>query len=255
MMNFLYFHLLDLETLSELNSIEDCCRFVEDIRRVALELGLYEDKKWMADYAATRLGGQALLWHALELNGGTRSNWDRLQLAIIERAQGADADSPAEFRRRLGSNQSILTTSSARTTWSQGGSLSSSFLHGPDAPLVDSPASDASHIGILYTSIANSSRTRSDSSQSSVPRGSYAAPELGKLLLKDYTGDIHYVGVSISLYGLFKRTSKENEALYLKVDRDLGKLYLQSPRSWSRTLGITWDIDQDRNPRLGKGSK
>ncbi|KAG8903963.1 hypothetical protein FRC01_008912, partial [Tulasnella sp. 417] len=57
------------------------------------------------------------------------------------------------------------------------------------------------------------------------------------------------------LYGLFKRTSKEQEALYLDVDRDLKKMYLQTPRSWRRTLGITWDIDQNRTADLEKGSK
>ncbi|KAG8894457.1 hypothetical protein FRC01_012947, partial [Tulasnella sp. 417] len=74
--------------------IDDCCRFVREVRRFALEEGRNEDKKWMADYAATRLEGEAFFWHAFELDDGTRSNWDKLQLAILERARGANPSSP-----------------------------------------------------------------------------------------------------------------------------------------------------------------
>ncbi|KAG9044944.1 hypothetical protein FS837_007269 [Tulasnella sp. UAMH 9824] len=243
------------EMLSDLSDIEACCRFVRDIRRAALERGLNEDKKWMADYAATRLEGQALIWHAFKLDDATKSNWDSLHLAILEQARGAYASSPPAFRRRLGSNQSMSTTSSTRNARSRSGSQASAFLQGPDAPLVDSPASDASTAGASYTAIAGSRRSGSTSSHSSVPRSPYALPQLGRLLIRDYTGGVHYVGVSVSLYGLFKRTSEEHEALYVKVDRDSGKLYLQNSQSRGRTLGVSWDIEKNCTPHLGKGSK
>lgn len=243
------------DILSDFNSVEDCCRFVRDVRSVALRRRLNQDKRWMAEYAGTRLEGKAMIWHELELDDATRSNWDKLQQAILERARGVYANSPPPFRSRLSSNQSVSTTSSARNARSRSGSQNSTFLQGPDAPLVDSPASDASPAGTSYSSMMGSRRTGSASSHSSAPRSSYPLPQSGRLLLRDYTGILHYVGVSVSLSGLFKRTSEEHEALYVKVDRDRGKLYLQNSQSRGRTLGITWDIEKDCTPHLGKGSK
>ncbi|KAG8925605.1 hypothetical protein FRC01_009928 [Tulasnella sp. 417] len=126
----------ELMFLSEFNSVENCNRFVADIRRVALEKGLYRDKQWVAQYAASRLKGQALLWHTLELDGGTRCNWDKLQVAILERAEGADATVPPALRHPLDSDRPVSPISSPRNAWSGSSHPGSSLsLPDPDAPL------------------------------------------------------------------------------------------------------------------------
>ncbi|KIO22237.1 hypothetical protein M407DRAFT_28250 [Tulasnella calospora MUT 4182] len=247
---------VDAKLLADLGSVEHCCEFIADVLRYALDMGLSDDKKWIADYAATRLRGSAMYWYTIELDKGSKSDWDKFQVALLKRAGRLAAGETASTKRR-GSN---ATTSSSRTRLSRSDSVStqnSSIFSSPDGTLYSSPASSSSYISASMIGLPGVSRT---SSTSSYPRrvqspASAQQPQFGKLLVKDYTGSTHYIGSSFNMSGICKRISERHEALYVTVDRRSRTLYLENCQSPYRTLGITWDISKDCTPHLNMGSK
>ncbi|KAG8941162.1 hypothetical protein FRC04_004686 [Tulasnella sp. 424] len=246
----------DAKILSDLGNTDHCCEFVADILRYALRMGQSHDKEWVADYAATRLRGSAMRWYTLELDAASKSDWNKLQVAILRKSDSLSPSETASSRRR-GSN---ATTASSRTHLSRSDSVStqnSSVTFGSDAPLYGSPASSTSYISASKVALPSSSRASSTSSYWRHVRSASNAQQaqFGRLVIKDFTEGAHYIGSALNVSGICKRISERHEALYVQVDRQSRKLYLENCQSPYRTLGVTWDISEDSTPHLNMGSK
>ncbi|KAG8945307.1 hypothetical protein FRC00_010164, partial [Tulasnella sp. 408] len=58
--------------------------FIKSIRRQAFQSDKLEDDQWIANYAATCLGGDALKWFS-SLEPEARGNWKILEEKLLER--------------------------------------------------------------------------------------------------------------------------------------------------------------------------
>jgi len=63
---------------------ESCLAFIVAVRKRAFDQGKARDNDWIADFVATCLRGDALLWH-MKLPKETRYDWVTLQDALVKR--------------------------------------------------------------------------------------------------------------------------------------------------------------------------
>lgn len=63
---------------------KECEAFVATIRRRALELGKHRDNEWMAVFASSYLGSDALYWYE-DLEEDVQNDWSRLRPALLAR--------------------------------------------------------------------------------------------------------------------------------------------------------------------------
>lgn len=61
---------------------KECEAFVAAVRRRALEQDKHRDNEWMAVFASTYLGGDALYWYE-DLDEGVQNDWSRLRPALL----------------------------------------------------------------------------------------------------------------------------------------------------------------------------
>ncbi|KAG8898826.1 hypothetical protein FRC01_010752, partial [Tulasnella sp. 417] len=63
---------------------KECEAFVATVRRRGLEQGKHRDNEWMAVFASSYLGGDALYWYE-DLDEDVQNDWSRLRPALLAR--------------------------------------------------------------------------------------------------------------------------------------------------------------------------
>ncbi|KAG8930088.1 hypothetical protein FRC01_003268, partial [Tulasnella sp. 417] len=58
--------------------------FIQSVQRIAFQQNRIKDDEWIAEYASTCFAESALVWY-LGLDKETRSSWDMLSVALVQR--------------------------------------------------------------------------------------------------------------------------------------------------------------------------
>ncbi|KAG8909597.1 hypothetical protein FRC01_006844 [Tulasnella sp. 417] len=225
---------------------QTCCEFVRSVYAYAFKNDKYHDPKWIAAYAATRLTGNALVWHSSQPPNVT-DDWQRLKQALL------DAFHPGGSTFTPGSSPGATSTFAPSSTGSTASPLSS---NGPQSPPLLSPDSS-----ILLSPPSGSVRTKSSSrslmmsSHVSLASESSLRMQSGQLLIEDNTGRRYYLRIRLGWRGGCKPTSDKSESLRVRdATRASRRFYLDNSSSHYAALGISWCIKRHHTPHLSKGS-
>ncbi|KIO32060.1 hypothetical protein M407DRAFT_19084 [Tulasnella calospora MUT 4182] len=102
------------ESYSELGlfkgtNTDECEGFVATVRRRALEQGKHRDNEWMAVFASSYLGGEALYWYE-DLEESIQNDWSQLRPALLAKFGGRGKTPSAS------SSVPIISSSTSSTT-------------------------------------------------------------------------------------------------------------------------------------------
>ncbi|KIO18665.1 hypothetical protein M407DRAFT_31676 [Tulasnella calospora MUT 4182] len=76
---------------------DECEGFVATVRRRALEQGKHRDNEWMAVFASSYLGGEALYWYE-DLEESIQNDWSQLRPALLAKFGGRGKTPSASSR-------------------------------------------------------------------------------------------------------------------------------------------------------------
>lgn len=62
---------------------EECCNFIQAVKKSAFSQGKQRDQEWMVDFASIHFTGDALEW-LIDLDPDVSGNWPLLQRALAE---------------------------------------------------------------------------------------------------------------------------------------------------------------------------
>ncbi|KAG8979857.1 hypothetical protein FRB90_007867 [Tulasnella sp. 427] len=190
-----------------------CSDFVRSIRQYAFNRGVYNDPQWIANYAATRLSNDALVWHILQ-PADVRNDWDRLERALCETFYYRPAADGTSFTP--GSSPGATSSSSATFLPAMTGSSSSSgnALSPPIlSPNASTPLSTPSEHQQTPSQSLRHLRNMSQPSRISIGLESSSRPQCGQLQLVDDNGRRFYVKVGLNGRGGCVATADRSKAL------------------------------------------
>ncbi|KAG8941159.1 hypothetical protein FRC04_004683 [Tulasnella sp. 424] len=206
-----------------------CCDLIRDVWTYAWKMGKHTDKRWIAEFAATRLTRGVIAWYS-RLSVEVKYDWDKLHHELIE-AWGPNSANPSLF---ISDQWGGLTRSPNVRKSSLSGTPSIAFQSSSPAPstqyTIASPAPSAQYTNAskVTVSLPSASQTRESWLLRNVRFTHSAQPaQSGRLVIKGFTKGTQYIGSTLNLSGICKCTSEEREALLIKVDPQSGRLDLE----------------------------
>ncbi|KAG8941164.1 hypothetical protein FRC04_004688 [Tulasnella sp. 424] len=245
-----------------------CCDLIRDVWTYAWKMGKHTDKRWIAEFAATRLTRGVIAWYS-RLSVEVKYDWDKLHHELIEAwgPRSPDSANPSLF---ISDQWGGLTRSSSQsTTYTSPPSTATSSLMPitPNSTGLLSPqiiphgsfetngnggrvSPDPLHIGLPPSPLPAFKCLHPPG-----PLNSSTQWQYGRLRVADYTDRLHYVALDLNTLGGCETTTKRHEALCVRVRLGTCRvLYLDNCPPPYDTLGVTWDMSKRQTPHLNRGS-
>ena len=81
-----------MDLFKGIGGAEECTEFIRSVRAHAFSQGKTRDDEWIADYAATRMTGPAVIWFE-GLEEETQTSWKLLRRVLLDEYATTTTDS------------------------------------------------------------------------------------------------------------------------------------------------------------------